>query len=258
MPAVRSTCARAVSQAAAPRQPRTRSAWRAALLAVLERELGAALRGLPLLCWCRWLVAGWLGQPWFNTQRRGPACRRGASSRSSWTLTFRQRRCRSTCRVRCTALRLRSPAAHPSSCRAAAGTHPFCHFCRRNFYDDDALWSHMHQAHFSCQVCPPAATAHAYFHTAQDLLRHMRCVRTYWFELPGGGCGNMHQGKARQGRTLDSPLFGMLQRRALCMRRSGVRRLLCCFCYVGCAGWDDAWGPVLLDERARSCPCQCA
>jgi hypothetical protein len=55
-----------------------------------------------------------------------------------------------------------------------AAAHPHCDFCRRTFYDDDALWKHMHQVHYSCHVCPPPIAANAYFNRARDLLEHMR------------------------------------------------------------------------------------
>ncbi len=32
----------------------------------------------------------------------------------------------------------------------------------------------MHQAHYSCHVCPPPVAAHAYFNRAPDLMAHMR------------------------------------------------------------------------------------
>lgn len=55
-----------------------------------------------------------------------------------------------------------------------AASHPHCDFCRRTFYDSDALWKHMHQVHYACHVCPPPVAAHAYFNRATDLLAHMR------------------------------------------------------------------------------------
>ncbi|PRW45017.1 Glucose-induced degradation 4 [Chlorella sorokiniana] len=56
----------------------------------------------------------------------------------------------------------------------SSAAHPHCAFCRRTFYDDDALWKHMHQVHYSCHVCPPPMAAHSYFNRAPDLLAHMR------------------------------------------------------------------------------------
>lgn len=52
--------------------------------------------------------------------------------------------------------------------------HPRCDFCRCRFYDDDGLWKHMQQSHFSCHVCPPPAATLAYYNTARDLQQHMR------------------------------------------------------------------------------------
>lgn len=46
-----------------------------------------------------------------------------------------------------------------------------------HFYDDDMLYTHMQQKHFSCHVCAPTsvgAAQHAYFNTAVDLNIHMR------------------------------------------------------------------------------------
>ncbi|KAI3426465.1 hypothetical protein D9Q98_008832 [Chlorella vulgaris] len=65
--------------------------------------------------------------------------------------------------------------ASPAALQAhSAAAHPRCEFCRRTFFDDDALWSHMQQVHYSCHVCPPPVAAAAYFNSSQDLLRHMR------------------------------------------------------------------------------------
>jgi hypothetical protein len=32
-------------------------------------------------------------------------------------------------------------------------SHPMCKFCRRSFFDGDAIWQHMIQEHFQCQLC---------------------------------------------------------------------------------------------------------
>lgn len=57
----------------------------------------------------------------------------------------------------------------------AQAAHPRCSFCRgRAFFDGDALWRHMQEKHFRCQLCEPAPGGDfPWYNTAHHLQQHL-------------------------------------------------------------------------------------
>lgn len=57
----------------------------------------------------------------------------------------------------------------------AEAAHPRCSFCQNKaFFDGDALWAHMMERHFRCQLCEPGPSGdHPWFADADDLRTHL-------------------------------------------------------------------------------------
>jgi E3 ubiquitin-protein ligase ZNF598 len=54
-------------------------------------------------------------------------------------------------------------------------SHPRCEFCDQRFFDGDALFLHLQDRHFRCQLCEPVPGAdHSWFRDAQALREHLR------------------------------------------------------------------------------------
>ena len=54
-----------------------------------------------------------------------------------------------------------------------ATAHTFCGFCNIHFFSGEELWEHMHDRHFTCQLCVRHGS-HSHFNAAQDLTEHLR------------------------------------------------------------------------------------
>lgn len=53
-------------------------------------------------------------------------------------------------------------------------SHPTCQFCNRKpFYDSDALWYHLIQEHFRCQLCDQQGNNDAWYRNAPELQLHL-------------------------------------------------------------------------------------
>ena len=52
--------------------------------------------------------------------------------------------------------------------------HPKCEFCRISFYDGDALFSHMQNKHFQCQICDPQRGDRPWYIDAEALQAHLQ------------------------------------------------------------------------------------
>ncbi|CEM24430.1 unnamed protein product [Vitrella brassicaformis CCMP3155] len=55
--------------------------------------------------------------------------------------------------------------------------HPFCKWCRTNFYGDAELYGHLQQEHFTCQICRRDNNSpfrYSFFRQYDDLERHFR------------------------------------------------------------------------------------
>ncbi|KAL0033761.1 hypothetical protein WJX77_004297 [Trebouxia sp. C0004] len=51
--------------------------------------------------------------------------------------------------------------------------HTFCGFCNVHFFSGEELWEHVHDRHFTCQLCMRHST-HSHFNAAADLTEHLR------------------------------------------------------------------------------------
>ncbi|KAA8494618.1 E3 ubiquitin-protein ligase [Porphyridium purpureum] len=67
-----------------------------------------------------------------------------------------------------------APSPALSLKRHIKATHPTCHFCRKNFHDDDALYMHLQQAHFSCFICERQGIMYKYYARYEALAAHYR------------------------------------------------------------------------------------
>ena len=56
-----------------------------------------------------------------------------------------------------------------------ASAHTFCSFCNIHFFSGEELWEHVHDKHFTCQLCLRHG-AHSHFNAAEDLTEHLRFV----------------------------------------------------------------------------------
>ncbi|KAL0029599.1 hypothetical protein WJX79_007267 [Trebouxia sp. C0005] len=54
-----------------------------------------------------------------------------------------------------------------------ASAHTFCGFCNVHFFSGEELWEHVHDRHFTCQLCMRHGT-HSHFNAADDLTQHLR------------------------------------------------------------------------------------
>lgn len=63
------------------------------------------------------------------------------------------------------------------SCLGQSGFkgHPQCGFCKKRFYDDGALYTHMQQEHYTCHICQRAEpNKFVYYHDYNKLEEHFR------------------------------------------------------------------------------------
>ena len=54
-----------------------------------------------------------------------------------------------------------------------ASAHTHCGFCNVHFFSGEELWEHVHDRHFTCQLCMRHGT-HSHFNAAEDLTEHLR------------------------------------------------------------------------------------
>ncbi len=53
--------------------------------------------------------------------------------------------------------------------------HPLCELCNQRLYDNNALWSHLRQSHFSCHLCERLRDiTNEFYSTYEDLEFHFR------------------------------------------------------------------------------------
>ena len=51
--------------------------------------------------------------------------------------------------------------------------HSLCSFCNKHFFSAEELWEHVHDHHFTCQLCLRQG-AQRHFAAADDLTEHLR------------------------------------------------------------------------------------
>lgn len=83
-----------------------------------------------------------------------------------------------------------------------ATAHTFCGFCNIHFFSGEELWEHMHDRHFTCQLCVRHGS-HSHFNAAQDLTEHLRYPLSSLLParccLSTGSSGHLLMRKARVG-----------------------------------------------------------
>jgi len=52
--------------------------------------------------------------------------------------------------------------------------HPLCQYCRKHFFDDDALYGHLQKSHDSCFICERNGILYQYFRNYASLENHYR------------------------------------------------------------------------------------
>jgi hypothetical protein len=52
--------------------------------------------------------------------------------------------------------------------------HPKCEFCKRRYYDKDALFVHLQKDHFTCHLCDKAGIRYRYYNDYDSLEEHFR------------------------------------------------------------------------------------
>ena len=50
--------------------------------------------------------------------------------------------------------------------------HPYCGFCRKNFFNDDSLLDHLRKDHFNCNLCDPKTHKLTYYNKFENLNIH--------------------------------------------------------------------------------------
>ena len=50
--------------------------------------------------------------------------------------------------------------------------HPYCHFCKKHFYNDDQFFDHLRKAHFHCGVCSHADAKYTFYNKFENLKIH--------------------------------------------------------------------------------------
>lgn len=52
--------------------------------------------------------------------------------------------------------------------------HPNCEFCRKRYFDKNALFMHLHVDHFTCHICEKEGVKFKYYQTYRSLEDHFR------------------------------------------------------------------------------------
>lgn len=52
--------------------------------------------------------------------------------------------------------------------------HPSCEFCKKRYYDKNALFMHLHVDHFTCHICEKQGTKFKYYQNYKSLESHFR------------------------------------------------------------------------------------
>lgn len=52
--------------------------------------------------------------------------------------------------------------------------HPFCSFCKKEFYDEEAFLSHLKKEHFKCHLCRPGVARYRYYGAYKNLDTHFK------------------------------------------------------------------------------------